>query len=159
MKDKIKEISGYVLIILLILCVRTFVITPIKVNGQSMNDTLHDGDYMVLKKYDKEIERFDIVVVKRGKDRLIKRVIGLPKEDIEYRENELYVDGEQVDDDFGKGETYDFADYCAKDEYFVLGDNREDSTDSRIIGCVPREDILGKTDFVLFPFSKWGNVK
>lgn len=159
MKDKIKEIAGYVIIIVAVLIIRAFVVTPIKVNGSSMNDTLSDGDYMVLKKYDKKIERFDIVVVQRGKDRLIKRVVGLPKEDIEYKDNQLYIDNELIENNFGKGETYDFVDYCAKDEYFVLGDNREDSTDSRIFGCVSKENILGKTNFVVFPFSKWGNVK
>lgn len=159
MKDKIREILGYVLIILVVLLVRAFLFTPIRVNGSSMNDTLDNGNYMILKKYDKKIERYDIVVIKRGKDKLIKRVIGLPKEDIEYKENQLYIDGDLVENEFGKGTTYDFVDYCAKDEYFVLGDNREDSTDSRIFGCVSKDDILGKTDFVFFPFSKWGSVK
>ncbi len=159
MKDKIREILGYVLIILAVLLVRAFLFTPIRVNGSSMNDTLDNGNYMILKKYDKKIERYDIVVIKRGKDKLIKRVIGLPKEDIEYKENQLYIDGDLVENEFGKGTTYDFVDYCAKDEYFVLGDNREDSTDSRIFGCVSKDDILGKTDFVFFPFSKWGSVK
>ncbi len=64
-----------------------------------------------------------------------------------------------MENDFGKGITNDFVDYCTNDEYFVLGDNREDSTDSRIIGCVNKKDIIGKTNFVIFPFKNWGKVK
>lgn len=159
MKEKFKEYIGYVIIIVVVILVRSFVATPIKVNGGSMLDTLEDGNLMILKKYDKNIERNDIVVVKTGKEKIIKRVIGLPKEDIEYKENKLYINGELLDSEFGKGYTSDFVDYCREDEYFVLGDNREDSIDSRIIGCVKKEQILGKTNFVIFPFNKWGAVK
>ncbi len=159
MKEKIKEWAVYVIIIVAVILIRTFVVTPIRVNGTSMYPTLDNGNFMILKKYDKDIDRFDIVVIKRGKERLIKRVIGLPKEDIEYKENELYINDEQMENEFGDGYTNDFVDYCAKDEYFVLGDNREDSTDSRVFGCVKREDILGTTNFVIFPFDKWGKVE
>lgn len=160
MKEKIKDIAGYVIIILVVILIRIFVVTPIRVNGLSMYPTLDNGNFMILKKYDKgNIDRFDIVVIARDKEKLIKRVIGLPKEDIEYRDGELYIDDEYVEDKFGNGNTRDFVDYCAKDEYFVLGDNREDSTDSRIFGCVKKEDILGTTNFIVFPFNKWGKVE
>lgn len=124
-----------------------------------MEDTLKDGNFMILKKYDHDYSRFDIVVINEGKSRIIKRVIGLPKEDIEYKDNELYINGKKMDAPYGKGYTNDFVDYCAKDEYFVLGDNREDSTDSRVLGCINKDDILGTTNFVIFPFTKWGKVK
>jgi len=160
LKEKIKEIMSYVIIILVVVLIRTFLVTPIRVNGSSMEDTLHDGYFMILKKYDKDFERNDIVVIKNGKSKpIIKRIIGLPKEDIEYRDNELYINGELMENEFGMGITNDFVDYCTNDEYFVLGDNREDSTDSRIIGCVNKKDIIGKTNFVVFPFKEWGKVK
>ena len=159
MNAKIKEIVVYVAIIVGVVLIRTFVITPIRVNGTSMYPTLDNGYFMLLKKYDKNsIERFDIVVVKRGDSKLIKRVIGLPKEDIEYKDNELYINDEAVEDEYGSGYTNDFVDYCAKDEYYVLGDNREDSTDSRIFGCVKKANILGKTNLIVFPFNKIGKV-
>lgn len=159
MNEKVKEILSYVIIVAVVLLIRTFLATPIKVNGSSMETTLSDGNYMILKKYDKEFERFDIVVVNHEGNKLIKRIIGLPKEDIEYKDNELYIDGKKIKEKYGYGNTNDFVDYCGKNEYYVLGDNREDSTDSRIIGCVSKEDILGTTNFVILPFSKWGKVE
>lgn len=159
MNEKVKEIMSYVLIILIVIGIRTFVVTPIKVNGSSMNDTLKDGDFMILKKYDKKYSRYDVVVVDNDGDKIIKRIVGMPEEDIEYKDNKLYINGSEVKENYGKGYTSDFVDYCTEDEYFVLGDNREESKDSRIIGCVNKKDIIGKTDFVVFPFNKWGRVK
>lgn len=159
-KEKIKELLSYVLIILIVVLIRTFIVTPIKVNGTSMTPTLEDSDFMILKKYDKKnIERYDIVVINTGSEKIIKRVIGLPGEDIEYKDDQLYIDGLEFEDIYGSGYTSDFVDYCSDDEYVVLGDNREDSIDSRIIGCVKYDDILGTTNFVIFPFNKWGKVK
>lgn len=160
MKEKIKEMMGYVIIIIVVVLIRTFLVTPIRVNGLSMYPTLDNGNFMILKKYAKDyIKRFDIIVIKRGKEKLIKRVIGLPNEDIVYKDNDLYINSSFVGNNYGDGETKDFADYCADDEYYVLGDNREDSIDSRTFGCVKKEDILGKTNFVFFPFTKWGSVE
>lgn len=159
MKEKIKEYASYVIIILVVVIIRTFIVTPIRVNGSSMTPTLDDGNFMILKKYDKDFERFDIVVINRGKEKLIKRIIGLPKEDIEYSDNKLLIDDKEIDEQFGDGGTNDFKDYCGEDEYYVLGDNRQESADSRVFGCVKKKDILGKTDFVIFPFSKFGRIK
>ena len=61
MKEKIKEFSGYIIIILVVVLIRAFVVTPIRVNGASMESTLKNGDYMILKKYDKDYSRYDIV--------------------------------------------------------------------------------------------------
>lgn len=156
---KLKEIMGYVFIILVVILIRTFVFTIIKVNQVSMVDTLHDGDFMILKKFDKSFDRFDIVVVDDNGDKIIKRIIGLPKEDIEYSENTLFINGEELEDKYGVGITKDFKDYCAADEYFVMGDNREVSKDSRIIGCVNKKQIMGTTDFIIFPFNRFGKVE
>ena len=156
---KFKEIISYVVIIVVVILIRTFVVTPIRVNGDSMNDTLKDGYLMILKKYEKRsIERFDIAVIDIEGDKLIKRVIGLPKEDVSYQDGQLYINNELVNNSFGNGTTKDFNDYCAEDEYFVLGDNRENSKDSRIFGCVNAKQILGTTKFVFFPFDKIGRV-
>ena len=89
----IRELIPYLIIILVVLILRTFVITPIIVSGESMVPTLDGGELMLLKKYDTSYERFDIVVVNKNVegDNLIKRVIGLPGETIKYRNEKLYI--------------------------------------------------------------------
>ena len=101
------------------------------------------------------IDRFDIVVVKTDNNRIIKRVIGLPGESVMYEDGKLYINGKYVEDSYSLSETKDFDNIVLKeDEYFVLGDNREVSKDSRMIGPVKKEQILGKTRLVIFPFTK-----
>ena len=93
-KEILKEIRVYLLIIVVVLLVKMFLVAPIRVNGESMMGTLHDKDIMILDKISyrfSPIKRFDIVVVKYKNDYLIKRVIGLPGEHIEYKNNKLYV--------------------------------------------------------------------
>ena len=163
--EKGKSILPYVLVVLLVVLIRSFVITPIKVDGASMYSTLEDGEILLLKKFDKSFKRFDVVVFSYGNDRLIKRIIGLPGETIEYKNNKLYVNGKYMKEPFLKNnqETYDFKlkkigiTKVPKGNYFVLGDNRTNSTDSRMIGTIQKEQIQGKTDFVIFPFTKVGS--
>ena len=88
---------------------------------------------------------------------LIKRIIGLPGESIEYKDNELYVNGKKVKDKFGTYETEDFYYNVPKGEYFVLGDNRTNSMDSRVFGSFKKKQIRGKTKLTIFPFSRFGN--
>ena len=95
----LKEYVPYIAIIILVLLIKRFVVSPIKVNGNSMVDTLHDGDIMLLNIIGYRlsgVERFDIVVCDTDKEYIIKRVIGLPGETIEYRDNQLYVNGKKV---------------------------------------------------------------
>ncbi len=151
-----KEILSYVLIILAIVLIRSYVVTPIRVNGDSMNNTLKNGDYMILKKYSRNhIKRFDIVVADANNEKLIKRVIALPGEKVEYKNGKLYINDKLIKNKYGNGKTENFRDYCGQNEYFIMGDNRENSLDSRMFGCVNKEKIRGTTDFVLFPFGKW----
>lgn len=164
-KQTKKEIIIYVSIFLLIIIIRTFIITPIRVNGDSMNPTLKDGEIMILNKIGYSIngvERFDIVVVDYNGDKLIKRVIGLPGETLKYENNILYINGQEVEEPYLNESTEDFNitsfgySKIPRDCYFVLGDNRDDSKDSRIIGCVSEKQIKGKTSLVLLPFSDAG---
>ena len=110
-KSIIKEYGLYVITIILVLLVKKFIVSPIKVNGTSMMTTLHDGDIMILNiigyRFD-EINRFDIVVVDEGNEYLIKRVIGLPGEEIEYKDNQLYINGKKVKENYGSQVTEDF---------------------------------------------------
>ena len=160
-KKSIKEIFPYIIIIMIVLFVKKFVFTPVIVNGPSMMDTLHDGDVMILDKIGMRlngIDRFDIVVIQINNTKIIKRVIGLPGETIEYRDNKLYINDKELKDSYGSEITYDFEKVkIPENSYYVLGDNRTDSVDSRIIGVVSKDDILGHATFIIYPFNRFGS--
>ena len=164
MSDKVKDILGYVIVIVVVLLIKHFIITPIRVNQSSMNDTLYDKDIMILDKISyrfTSIKRFDIVVIKKENEYLIKRVIGLPSETLEYKDNKLYINGKEVKEEFSHKVTNDYElDGTIKDNYyFVVGDNRINSLDSRVIGLIKKEEIIGKTNLVIFPFNHFGIKK
>ncbi len=151
---------SYVLIIIVVLLIKRFVVSPIRVNGASMMKTLHNGDIMILDEISyrfHDIKRFDIVVVKTKGDLLIKRVIGLPGEFIEYKDNKLYVNDEEIEDSYGSQKTEDFKVKIPEGYYFVMGDNRTNSLDSRVLGVFSKKEILGKTNLTIFPFNRFGN--
>lgn len=169
MKRILKENYIYLIIIILVILLKIFVITPVRVNGTSMTPTLKEGDIMLLNKLTfSKINRFDIVVVDYKDEELIKRVIGLPGERIEYKDNDLYVNGKKVKENFTKVKDNKLNSYSIeslehstipKDYYFVVGDNRPDSKDSRMIGFIHKDNIMGKASFVIFPFSRFGSKK
>ena len=157
----IKEIIPYLFILLIVLVLRTFIATPIFVSGESMVPTLYGGELMILKKYDTIYERFDIVVVNKNVEgnNLIKRVIGLPGETIKYRNNKLYINGEEIEDTYAFGQTKNFSEITlGEDEYFLMGDNREVSKDSRVIGVIKKQEIEGTVGIILYPFDEFGSV-
>lgn len=158
---KLKELMPYIIIVVVVLLVRSFIVTPGLVNGSSMEPTLYNNELVLINKIglNKEIDRYDIVVVKYENSTIIKRVIGLPYETVEYINDTLYIDEEIVNTKVDFEYTKDFKLTAGKNEYIVLGDNRNISKDSRIIGPVKERDIIGKVDLVLFPFSKFGKVK
>lgn len=158
---KLKELMPYIIIVVVVLLVRSFIVTPGLVNGSSMEPTLYNNELVLINKIglNKGIDRYDIVVVKYENSTIIKRVIGLPYETVEYINDTLYIDGEIVNTKVDFEYTKDFKLTAGKNEYIVLGDNRNISKDSRIIGPVKESDIIGKVDLVLFPFSKFGKVK
>ena len=167
MKDKVKVLLPYIIIILVVLFIKAFIVTPIKVNGESMYPTLEEGDIMILNKtayYFNKPERFDIVVVNMPDEYLIKRVIGLPGEHIEYKNNTLYVDGKRVKENFKHGVTANFnieelgSGTIPLNTYLVLGDNRENSLDSRELGFIREDQLLGRTSLIILPFDRIGNA-
>ena len=164
MKKFLYEIKDYVIIVVVVILIRTFIITPALVDGASMDNTLKDGQLVIINKFSMIVnkpKRFDIVVVKNNDshDKIIKRVIGLPNEKIVYRDNNLYINGELYKEDYVLGNTTDYEVETGEDEYFVLGDNREVSKDSRILGNFKKKDIIGKVRIRLFPFNKIGKIK
>ena len=163
----VKEILSYVLVIIIALLIKNYIFSPIKVNGPSMNPTLLDGDIMILNEigyYLKGVNRFDIVVVNADNTKIIKRIIGLPGEYVEFKDNILYINGKEIKEEFSHDITHNFKleelgyEKIPDNYYFVVGDNRGDSKDSRSIGLISKEQIKGKTRFILFPFSRFGKV-
>jgi len=160
-KKILKDLLPYVIIIIVVILVRTFIATPVRVNGASMYPTLKGKEIMLLNKLGK-IDRFDIVVLKieEEDDNLIKRVIALPGESIEIKDNTIFINDKALSDKYGLGNTYSIDKITLKDdEYYVLGDNRIISMDSRVFGPIKKEDIKGTTNFIMFPFKSIGKVE
>lgn len=149
------------------LLIRGFLLIPVPVEGNSMEETLQQGDMVLMEKIS-EIERFDVIVFQLADGtNYIKRVIGLPGDTLYYEDDQLYVNGEKIEESFLSVEqedtaipfTYDFrfeelmgVEKLGKDSYFVMGDNRRLSKDSRSFGAISKEDILGKARVVYYPF-------
>lgn len=160
MKEKIKEISPYVLIVVVIVVIRIFIATPVKVDGDSMYNTLNDNDIVLLSKLS-SIDRFDIIVLKENDNNatIIKRVIGMPGDKVKIRNNKIYINNKIIEDEYAYGETSDYDEITlGNDEFFVLGDNRLISKDSRYFGAIKKSDIKGKAIFRLFPFTRFGSI-
>ncbi len=168
-------IKSFVVALIIMFVVRTFLFTPILVDGASMNTTLQDQDRMIVSKLG-EPKRFDIVVFHANeKQDYIKRVIGLPGEKIEYKEDTLYVNGkaykepfldeqkENIEGDLTKSfkleDTAVGQSTVPEGHLFVMGDNRRNSKDSRMIGAVPIDEIVGTTNVVFYPLEDMKIIK
>lgn len=157
----IKEVIPYIVIVVVVVLIRTFIITPVRVDGDSMKNTLKNGDILLLYKLS-SIDRFDIIVLDEEKDneKIIKRVIGMPGETVAIKKGKIYINDKVIDDEYAYGETSDYNKVTLKDdEYFILGDNRLISKDSRYFGPIKDNEIKGKIVFRLFPFTKIGTVQ
>ena len=152
-----------------------FVGKPFTVSGQSMYPTLHNSDRMFMSKLG-DIHRFDVVILKAPDENVeyIKRVIGMPGDTIEMKSGVLYINGKKVDQPFINTEalakqTVFMDDFTLESltgeskvpegKYFVLGDNRGVSKDSRMIGFIDRSAIEGKAVFTIWPFGRIGGQK
>lgn len=145
-----------------------FVVQPVKVEGTSMAPRLADQERIFVNKLSyrfSNIERGDIVVFwyPRNPDKsFIKRVIGVPGETVEIKQGVVYVDGRRLEEPYLRPEYRDHDYHTAKvpeAQYFVLGDRRNSSNDSRNWGCVPRRNIFGKAVFRYWPVSKAGVIE
>ncbi|NLL44720.1 MAG: signal peptidase I [Mollicutes bacterium] len=161
---KAQEILFYIILIILVIIIRAYIITPVRVDGSSMSPTLNNNQILLLKKFDKKVKRFEIVVIEHDYSRIIKRVIGLPGEHIKYVDNTLYINNQIVLENFSKT-TSDFDlsslgyDVIPEGYYFVMGDNRNISLDSRTIGLIKEDEILGTTSFSIYPFNRFGFIE
>lgn len=168
--EVIKTIFSYIFIIVTVILIRVFIFDPVRVDGSSMDTTLKSGEIMILNKiyYRKnDIKRFDIIVIDEGDRNIIKRVIGMPGETIAYKKGKLYINGKVMDDPYPSSKTEDFSiedvghKKIPSDSYFVMGDNRAVSADSRIpeIGVIKKNKILGRAKLIIWPIKKFGNVE
>lgn len=167
MHGMIKKFIFYILFLFVLSSLMAiYVVQMTGVTGNSMEPELHDGQSVIVNKviYNREgPKRFDVVVFRylyKDNEFYIKRVVGLPGETVQILDGALYIDGEKTDDPFAVGvtEARRAAEpvLLGEDEYFVLGDNRNFSSDSREtdVGNVKSVQILGKAVIKLWPFEK-----
>lgn len=167
-------IKAVAVALILAIVIRNFFFAPIVVDGQSMMPTLEHNDRMIVNKIGYTIgkpDRFDIIVfhAPQNKD-YIKRVIGLPGDTLYYENDQLYINGDPVEEpyldkykesaarlpytgDFHLREVTGF-DKVPEGHVFVLGDNRQHSKDSRHIGVIPYDEVVGKANLVFWPFTE-----
>lgn len=170
---EIIELIVYVAVVLVItFLIVTFVGQRTQVSGPSMMNTLNDGDNLIVDKISYRFtnpKRFDIIVFPykyQEKTYYIKRIIGLPGETVQIVNGSIYINGEVLKETYGK-EVMTSAGQAAEpiklsaDEYFVLGDNRNNSTDSRAedVGKIKRSDIVGRAWMRVWPLSEIGILK
>lgn len=172
-KEIIDMIIYFAIVLVVVGFIYNFVGQQVEVSGASMENTLHDKNHLILEKVSyhfEDPERFDIIVFTpyENNDRLyyIKRIIGLPGETVQIIDSNIYINGELLEEDYGKDPIVDGG--IAKepitlgeDEYFVLGDNRNNSKDSRYadVGNVKRDSIMGRTWIRIWPLNEIGILK
>ncbi|MFD2761998.1 signal peptidase I [Lentibacillus juripiscarius] len=154
--------------VILALFLRTFVFATSVVDGESMEPTLEDGETVLFNKFTylfNEPERGDIVIIKKPLKNYVKRVIGMPEETIAVKNGALYIDGKAYEQAFTSNERLQSTGRFGpikipENSYFVMGDNRAISKDSRNgLGFIRESEIIGKSEFVIFPFNEWSLTK
>lgn len=146
MKDNIKFIIYIIIIGFIIFFINQYLFQLCVVHGESMHPTLKNGNIIFIKKFDLKIDYNDIIVIKKDNNTIIKRVVGLPKDTINIDEY-LYVNGQKNENLYIENSGDIKNEVFLKDkEYFVLGDNINNSIDSRFeeIGIVNEDEIIGK---------------
>ncbi|MEK5440929.1 MULTISPECIES: signal peptidase I [unclassified Fredinandcohnia] len=164
-------IKALFIALLIAFIIRVFFFTPAIVEGASMQPTLQDQNRMIVTKVG-EPKRFDVVVFHATKEKdYIKRVIGLPGDRIEYKDDTLYINGKPYDEpyldkskqelingpltnSFTLRETPVGSDVVPEGHLFVMGDNRRNSMDSRHIGAIPIDSVVGTTNLVVWPIKE-----
>ena len=175
LREALNLILSVAIAFVLFIVIRTYLFYPFQVVGDSMVPTLETGDRLILNKL-AEIDRFDIVVFPApdGTDEeYVKRIIGLPGDEITYFQDELYINNEKVEEHYLEALkeasdqvlTGDFTLFSLTGEatvpddmYFVMGDNRSVSKDSRVFGFIPAAQIEGTADLRLWPLNKIGII-
>lgn len=164
----IEWLKAILIAIFIAFFLRTFIFATSIVEGESMAPTLEDGQRLIFNKLVyiiDEPDRGDIIIIQKPTKNYVKRVIGLPGETIEIYDGNLYINGERYSQDFltkeAKLQTNNFGpEVIPEDSYFVMGDNRAISKDSRNgLGLIPESEIVGKSEVVIYPFSEWNRTR
>lgn len=172
LRKVIEVVKEPILAVLTALLISSFIISHTRVPTESMKYTIYPGDHLIVNRipyYYRNPERGEIVVFTYQEDHLIKRVIGLPGDVIDIINNKVYVNGEAIEESpyleegvktyLYSGSAIDFPYEVPTDYYFMMGDNRVNSKDSRVFGPIPRTDIIAKAGFRIFPFKRIGIVE
>lgn len=150
--------------VVLAFCLRSFVFATSIVDGESMEPTLEDGETVLFNKFTylfDEPERGDIVIIERPRKNYVKRIIAMPGETITVKNHTLYINNDEYRQQFiNKNNQIDTGNFgpieVPKNNYFVMGDNRALSKDSRNgLGFISEDNIIGKSEFIIFPFNEW----
>ena len=149
------------------LILRSYVYELVFVDGPSMEPTLYTGEYVFIEKLSVrfgKIERGEILIVKfpDSENNYIKRAVGLPGERVSVHGGVLYINGEALSESYINEYPIDYEMveiFLGEDQYFVLGDNRNNSTDSHIVGPIEKSKIVGHAQFVAWPFSEIKGLK
>ncbi|MBI4029952.1 signal peptidase I [Candidatus Berkelbacteria bacterium] len=142
-----------------------FVVTVFRISGESMLPNLEHGNFILVSRasyFWKEPQRFDVIGFAfpgdQKRQKFVKRIIGLPNEKVEIKEGKVFINQKELTENYLTNEKTepDASFGLAKDEFFVLGDNRDNSYDSRFFGPLDKRFIIGKAATVIFPLDKLG---
>lgn len=152
-----KKILFIIMAFAFIMGFRFTIMERVIINGNSMYPFLEDGDVCIVWKFNVKFERGDIVTAKVGKKMLIKRIVGLPGETLQIMSGCVYIDGKMMEENiYTEDKGLLMNPYVlGENEYFIMGDNRGGSNDSRKFGSVNINDIKGKVMCRIFPFPFW----
>ena len=162
-KEFLKDSFKAIVFIIVVLVLFIYVVSITQVVGNSMHPTLENGEVLVLNKFKYKIfdvKRGDIVSLKYANTKyLIKRIIGLPGDTVYIKDSKVYINNEVYEEFYIskdlKYEDFNVQSTIPENMYFVLGDNRVDSIDSREIGLVSKSDIIGKASIRIWPLNKF----
>jgi len=164
-RSLLREVLETILLTIIIFLVLNTATGRFQVRGSSMEPTLHDGQYLVISKLTYWIhppERGDIIVFHppdNPAEDYIKRIVGLPGEQVEIQSGQVWVDGILLEEPYiANHSSYSGSWSLGDGEYFVLGDNRSNSSDSHTWGMLPQENIVGKAWLCYWPPEEWGLV-
>ncbi|MCM3710237.1 signal peptidase I [Sporosarcina luteola] len=163
-------IKAIVVACVLVFAIRHFLFSPVIVSGQSMEPTFESENRVIISKIHK-LDHFDLVVFHApgSQEDYIKRVIGLPGDTVVMKDDKLFINGKEYEENYIQENkerlfedqklTEDFEVTVPDGQLFVLGDNRRNSTDSRIIGCIDQDSVVGKVGFRFYPLNSIGIPK
>ncbi|ONI38845.1 signal peptidase I [Candidatus Epulonipiscium fishelsonii] len=167
-KDILEFFKEPIMAVLVALIISHFLISHITIPTGSMISTINIGDHMIVSHipfYHRNPDRGEIIVFKYGGDNLIKRVIGLPGEIIDVQQGKVYINGEELAEteyirfpDTTYPQIVSFPYTIPEGHYFVMGDNRENSADSRSFGAISRDVITAVGGYRIYPFNNIGVV-